>query len=84
MSGEVVSLHGAQPLAPPPNQTLVDELERLLEAARSGEIVGMAGSYWHRNSTATYSYAGLVGSFAMLGSLECVKERLIRLALGGA
>ena len=62
MAGDVVSLHGAQPIAPHPNQTLVRELERLLEAARSGEIIGMAGSYWHRNSTATYSYVGMVGS----------------------
>jgi hypothetical protein len=83
MSGDVVSLHGAQPIAPPPNQTLVKELERLLEAARSGEIIGMAGSYWHRNSTATYSYAGMVGSFAMLGGLECLKEKLVRLAVRG-
>jgi hypothetical protein len=58
MAAEVVSLNGAVALPDAkPNETLVQELERLLEAARAGEIVGMAGAYQHKDRVITYSYA---------------------------
>lgn len=70
------------PDAPPkPNETLVEELERLLQAARAGQIVGMAGAYQHQDRIVTYSYAGMIGGFSLLGGLECLKERLVRLAM---
>ena len=82
MAAEVVSLNGAVALPDAkPNETLVQELERLLEAARAGEIVGMAGAYQHKDRVITYSYAGHVGGYGLLGGLDCVKARLIRLAL---
>lgn len=85
MSGNVIGLHGDfHPAAAQTNTTVIAELERLLEAARSGEIVGLVGSYVHRNGTATYSYAGAVSGYALIGGLECAKERLIRLALARA
>jgi len=64
-----------------PNATVIEELERLLEAARAGEIIGLAGSYVHRDKVVTYSFAGIVGSYGLIGGLDCVKERLIRIAL---
>jgi hypothetical protein len=60
---------------------VIEELERLLEAARAGEIIGLAGSYVHRDKVVTYSFAGIVGSYGLIGGLDCVKERLIRIAL---
>lgn len=82
MSEKVVSLRGEFIFPPPqPNHTLIEEIERLLEAARAGEIVGMAGTYVHKDKAVSYSYAGAVASYGMLGGLECVKERLLRLAL---
>ena len=83
MTAQVVSLNGAvvATAQPQPNETLVQELERLLQAARAGEIVGMAGAYQHLDRAVTYSYAGAVGGFGLLGSLECLKERLVRLVL---
>jgi hypothetical protein len=83
MSKNVVSLHGGQipPSDSEPNVTVITELERLLAAARAGEIIGMAGSYVHKDKVITYSYAGAVASYAMLGGLDCVKERLVRIAL---
>jgi hypothetical protein len=83
MSAQVVSLNGTV-LAneqPQPNETLVQELERLLQAARAGQIVGMAGAYHHQDRAVTYSYAGMIGGFGLLGGLDCLKERLLRLAL---
>jgi len=82
MSEKVVSLRGAHPIqSAQPNMTVVEELERLLEAAKAGEIVGLAGTYVHKDKVVTYSYAGAVASYGMLGGLECVKERLLRIAL---
>jgi hypothetical protein len=80
MSENVVSLRGAfsAPSAQP-NSTVIQELERLLEAAKAGEILGMAGAYVHRDKVVTYSYAGAVASYGMLGGLDCVKERLLRI-----
>ncbi|WP_395667256.1 hypothetical protein [Methylocella sp.] len=82
MSENVIGLRGD--FAPPPaepNATVVEELERLLEAARAGEIRGFAGAYVHRDKVVSYSYAGSVASYAMLGGLDCVKERLLRIAM---
>ena len=59
----VVALHGTiLPEAVGVDDSLVSELERLLEAARSGEIIGLAGTYQHKNRTISYSFAGRVGS----------------------
>jgi len=86
MSDNVVSLRGAfsaspaQPKSPAqPNNMVIQELERLLVAARAGEIIGMAGAYVHQEKIVTYSYAGAVASYGMLGGLDCVKERLLRI-----
>jgi hypothetical protein len=84
MSAEIVSLNGAAAIAEPeakPNETLVQELERLLQAARAGQIVGMAAAYQHRDRVITYSFAGAIGGYAVLGGLDCLKERLVRLAV---
>jgi hypothetical protein len=85
MSEKVVSLRGNLSIEPcninEPNSTVVEELERLLDAARAGEIVGLAGSYIHKDKMITYSYAGAVVSYGLLGGLDCVKERLVRIAL---
>ena len=49
-----------------------------MQAARAGEIIGLAGSYVHRDKVVTYSFAGIVGSYGLIGGLDCVKERLVR------
>jgi hypothetical protein len=81
MSDNVVSLRGksCEP-SPQANVTVIAELERLLQAARAGDIVGMAGTYIHKDKAVTYSYAGAVASYGMIGGLDCVKERLLRIA----
>ncbi len=74
---EVVSLHGTwQPQTEAPNETVVRELERLLDAARSGEIVGIAGAYMHKDRMVTYSYAGLIGGYSVIGALTCLIDRI--------
>jgi hypothetical protein len=81
MSGNVVSLYGGTvPETGMANETLVEELERLLEAARSGEIVGMVGAYHHKDKGNSYSFAGMVACYGLIGGLECAKARLLQLA----
>ena len=80
----VVSLDGrtfTPSHSPQISATLVGELERLLEAAKTGDIVGMAGSFIHADRLVSYSFAGAVGGFGLIGGLECLKERLVRHAL---
>ena len=84
MSDNVVALRGAlQPAeAAAVNERLIEEMERLLEAARAGEIIGLAGAYLHKDKGASYSFAGSVGAYELIGGLECVKTRLLGIALG--
>ena len=83
MSDNVVALRGEyQPLNNEPNDRLVQEIERLLDMARSGEIVGMAGTYLHKDKGASYSFAGIVGSYGLIGGLEFAKARLLSIVLG--
>ncbi|MFG1424971.1 hypothetical protein [Roseixanthobacter glucoisosaccharinicivorans] len=79
MSEKVISLRGTAlpPTAPTPNPTVVAELERLLEAARAGELVGLAGTFLHKDHNVTYAYAGSVGGYGMIGGLACLKARLV-------
>jgi hypothetical protein len=58
---------------------LTSELERILEATTAGEITGFAGSFVHRNGAVSFSFAGRVGSFAHIGAIEVLKERLVKL-----
>jgi hypothetical protein len=82
MTDNVISLRGSFATPPAhPNRTVVEELERLLQAAKAGDIVGLAGTYVHKDKVVTYSFAGAVASYGMIGGLDCVKERLLRLAI---
>jgi hypothetical protein len=83
MSEKVVALRGELAAQEPQvSERLVEEIERVLEAARSGEIVGMAGTYLHKDRSASYSFAGLVGAYSVIGGLECAKARLLQIVLG--
>lgn len=82
MSDKVISLHGKPlPEAGTPSATVIAELERLLAAARAGEVIGLAGCYLHRDRSTSFSFAGQVGGFALIGALECVKQRVMRIVL---
>ena len=65
------------------NEVVIAELERLLALAKSGELQGLAGAYSHDGQIVSYSYAGAVGGFAMIGGIDCVRERLLRAAVYG-
>lgn len=81
MSDNVISLRGASEgptaVSGQPNPSCVNELERLLEAARAGEIIGLAGSYVHCNHVVSYSYAGALGGYSLIGGLTHLKHILM-------
>jgi hypothetical protein len=84
MADNVVTLRGGRRLENgEPNESCVRELERLLDAARSGEITGVAGAYKHQNGIVSFSFAGAIGGFAMIGGLEGLKHELLERSLGG-
>lgn len=79
-SQKIIPLFGLLPeQVVTPDCNVIAELERLLEAARAGEIIGLVGAYLHKNGSASYSFAGVISRFAVIGGLECAKERVMRL-----
>jgi hypothetical protein len=58
-----------------PDGYTIAELERLLEAARSGEVQGVTGAYLYRDGTSAGFNAGWRNR-SLLGALEISKHRL--------
>jgi hypothetical protein len=66
---KVVSLHGAEILpVGTPRQEVIDFLERSLEAARAGEIVGVAAAFRHADECTSSGFVGETGR-GLLGCL---------------
>jgi hypothetical protein len=65
----VVPLHGdVVPELRVPRESVVKLLEEALEAARSGELQGVALARLHADMQCSYGIAGVVGSFSLLGA----------------
>ncbi len=76
---KVVSIHGGETalVAREPNADLIQELEWLLEAARSGEVQALAGGFTYRDGSATNIIVGMAArSVGLLGAVERAKHRL--------
>lgn len=79
MTAEVVGLRGTfQPIAAEPDTRLIEEMERLLEAVKSGEVVGVAGVFLNKDKVVSYSYSGVIAGYGVLGGIDCLKQRLLR------
>jgi hypothetical protein len=63
-----------------PSQVLIDELERLLERARSGDLVGGALTLLGAGGVAEYHIVGYAGGFNMVGAVACMQARLVSIA----
>jgi hypothetical protein len=69
MSDKVVSMKGEPVLAPgEPDAETVVELEKLLEAARSGEVQGIAIVFLHADGAVNCTYGGKT-TYALVGKL---------------
>lgn len=80
MTAEVVGLRGTfQPVVTAePDKRLIEEMERLLEAVKSGEVVGVAGVFLNKDKVVSYSYSGVIAGYGVLGGIDCLKQRLLR------
>ena len=76
--GKVVSLNG-QPIPPigDPSPEVIAQLERLLEMARAGQIVGVAACLEHGDGATSGVVTGVV-SRGLIGAVEMSKYDLIK------
>lgn len=77
MTDRVASLFGNPTGERVPNEDAVEHAERLLEAVRSGEIVGFAASVQYFDGAASFRLAGNNSANSVVGALERVKFLLL-------
>ena len=78
MTGEVVGIRGdVVPFEYTPDPNVIAHLEWMLEAAKSGQLTGIAAVYQWEDKTAGYRRAGLI-SYRMIGILESMKTHMIK------
>ena len=73
---KVASLHGGQVAGGKPNDGCVAKLKELLERAEAGDITGIACATLHSDNTASYSIAGLIGPYSLLGASDMARSEL--------
>lgn len=59
-----------------PNALCISALERALEKARSGEIIGVGLVELYHDTSSNYALGGRVGSYTMLGAATMMVGRL--------
>lgn len=74
--GEVRSLHGALTGERVVNEDLVKAIEGLLEAAKSGEIVGAAVARLHYDSGCSWQISGVIGGYGLIGACSLMAQAL--------
>ena len=82
-SGNVVSLNGGPRGVREVNEAVVSVLERWLEAARSGEVIGVAIALLDYDGCGRWAVAGTVGGYSMLGALEVARADLLEVMRDG-
>lgn len=78
---KIVSLYGeALPEPGKPVDVCVKELERLLEQAKSGEIVAISYVVLHGDEAVSWGRSSHVHGYKMIGASACATDDLIRIA----
>jgi hypothetical protein len=77
MTDKVAPLFGGLKYQPEVIESAVQTLEMALEAAKSGEIVGVAIAMLDCRGMGSYSIAGRIGGYSMIGALEMAKAEII-------
>lgn len=80
---DVVSIGGG-PVPEPgkPNDVLIAALADLLERAKSGDVVGLAGGLLHGDKSTSWLVAGRCGGYGHMGALDMVRDRLLTINKG--
>jgi hypothetical protein len=79
MTDNVAPLFGGPRHVREVNEIAVAALEEALEAARSGEVVGVVIARLHHDNLSSYQIAGKIGGYGIIGALEVVKAELTHL-----
>lgn len=80
MSENVVSLFGGPTSVREVDENAVAVLERYLELARAGEVVGATVAVQHYDGTSEYQIGGRIGTHALLGAVTRMQFELVDLA----
>ena len=76
------SFCGVEPLrGREPNADLITHLERVLEQAKAGEIIGVACVSMHADMTASQLVAGKVGGSIMIGQARVMEHDLMTVTM---
>ncbi|RDC59780.1 hypothetical protein HME9302_00975 [Alteripontixanthobacter maritimus] len=76
---KVTALHGGDIVTGAPNAGCVAKLKELLERAEAGEITGIVCASLHSDKLASYSIAGMVGPYSLLGAADMAQSELLDL-----
>jgi len=68
----VTSLNGGPTREQKPDPECVEAVERLLERAKSGDVIGVAFVVGHYDGDNGAGWAGSVGGWGMIGALQCL------------
>jgi len=82
MSEKVTSLFGGPTGVLAPSEFVIRELEELLEAARSGEVIGMVVALALHDGCSRYLIAGTIGGYSLLGSVRLAESELVAMMRG--
>ena len=77
MTDNVAPLFGGPVHVREVDEHAVAALEEALQAARSGEVVGVIIARVHYDNLSSYHIAGRMGGYSIIGALEMAKTELI-------
>lgn len=72
----VASLYGGDVNTFTPNESCIKALREMLEMAEAGEITGIVCARLHGDNLGSYTIAGMIGPYSLLGALDMVKSEL--------
>jgi len=72
----VVALHGGEVNAYTPNEGCIKALREMLEMAEAGEIAGIVCARLHGDNLGSYTIAGMIGPYSLLGAMDMAHDEL--------
>lgn len=78
----VTALRGDKAFTGQPNAGCVAKLQELLERAEAGDLTGIVCASLHGDGTASYTIAGMIGPYGLLGATDMARTELIELMKG--
>ncbi|MEW4469010.1 hypothetical protein AB1K62_14380 [Parasphingorhabdus sp. JC815] len=82
IGANVTALRGDKVFTGQPHAGCVAKLKELLERAEAGDLTGIVCAGLHSDGTASYSIAGMIGPYSLLGATDMARTELIELMKG--